>query len=335
MLGKYTIYFISLLIIALFNCSCSSKDNNNDEMTAAAALLALSQSSTSSASAIVTGSITDSSSTALKSATLTVSTTQSSVRSVSTRASVDSSVTTDDYGFFTLNLSVTTYYITVKDSSGTQQGKFSLTLTSTTDTPTASVTSGSITVNALRSVASSTGAATYLVFYPINNSGSGFGSGSLGGRSGADTYCSNQKPSALTSCSSVAALLSFSSSDQVSNMPTVKGFSGTIPIKAWNGSSVGDQVVSKWSSMLSTGTVFSPILSTAFSLSNTPYVMTGTSSDGTVDSSNNCSGFTSNSGSSNLDAVDMTNGTFAPEAGNCSDGKDASSNNLYMICVCY
>lgn len=335
MFQKYSIYFTIFITSIILGLNCSSKDDNDDEV-AAAALLALSQqSSSSSASTIVTGTITDSSSSALASANLAVST-SASVQATSTKASVDSSATTDSYGFFTLNLAVKTYYITVTDSDGTEQGKFTLSVTSTTDTPTAEVTSGSIQVNSLRAVESSTGSTTELVLYPVAT-GSGFSSGNLGGRDGADTICSNQKPSSLTSCSSVAAMLSFSSSDQVKDMPTVKGFSGSIPLKAWNGSSVGDQVVADWNTIFSSSTPFSPILSTAMNLSgNTIYMMTGTNLDGTVNSSNNCSGFTSSSG--DIYAVDILyGGTYAPESqtGKCSDAKDLSSQNMYLICVCY
>ncbi len=181
---------------------------------------------------------------------------------------------------------------------------------------------------------------TQLVFFPTDNSGAGWGSGNLGGRSGADAKCASTKPAGLSCPNGNHALLSFSASDQVSNMPTNYGFSSSLPVKAWDGSAINATVLSQWSNMLSSsfgGPVFTVPLTTAFNIGGAPYFATGSHPDGSVDSTNNCSGFTS-SGATLFADVDMGGQTFNPDggvpSGDCSNFQSNFA-DVYLICVCY
>ncbi len=176
---------------------------------------------------------------------------------------------------------------------------------------------------------------TQLVFFATDNGGTGWGSGNLGGRSGADAKCASVKPAALSCPNGNHALLSFSAGDQISNMQTNYGFSSSLPVKAWDGSNTDTELLSQWSNMLSGGTfgIFTTNMSTAFGLSGVPYLATGSDASGNV-SANNCSGFSSSSGV--IDDVDMGNGSFLPEGtGDCGTFQSGLSDNEYMICVCY
>jgi len=176
---------------------------------------------------------------------------------------------------------------------------------------------------------------TQLVFFPTDNSGAGWGNGNLGGRSGADAKCAGAKPAGLSCPNGNHALLSFSATDQVKDMPANYGFSDTLPVKVWDGTKINATVLSAWSGMLSGGTfgLFSPALSTAFGLGGVPYFATGSDINGNV-SANNCSGFTSATGI--IDDVDMTNGTFMPEGtGDCATFLSGLGASEFLICVCY
>ncbi len=176
---------------------------------------------------------------------------------------------------------------------------------------------------------------TQLVFFATDNGGTGWGNGNLGGRSGADAKCASAKPAGLSCPNGNHALLSFSASDQISDMPTKYGFSSTLPVKAWDGSNTDTELLSQWSNMLGGGTfgIFTTNMSAAFGLSGLPYLATGSDANGNV-SVNNCSGFTSATGI--IDDVDMGNGTFSPEGtGDCGNFQSGMGDNEYLICVCY
>jgi hypothetical protein len=174
-----------------------------------------------------------------------------------------------------------------------------------------------------------------IVLFATNNDGTGWGSGNLGGRSGADQKCLSKKPSALSSCSNVAAFLSFSSTDQVKDMGTTHSFPTNVPLKAWNGSSIGSQVSTSFSGLFSAATPFDPDLTTAMGLSGVPYMMYGSQSDGTWDSINSCSGFTSDLGTFNLADVDMGNGSLSPEVGSCNSAASGGGDPEYILCLCW
>lgn len=105
------------------------------------------------------------------------------------------------------------------------------------------------------------------------------------------TTMAPSKPAGVT-CRDTPALLSYSSSDEVRDFPSLYSFAPTAPVK-----SNSDIPVGIFSTMISgSGTVLTNSLSTAGVLPVTTYYWTGTQILGNV-ASQNCNGFTSVSGS--------------------------------------
>lgn len=214
-----------------------------------------------------------------------------------------------------------------------------------TGTPTYTQSQTSYTVTATNSAGSTTATLKFtvdpsgLILYNASNSTTGF-TGNLGGRSGADSKCSSEKPSSLTQCTRIRALITVDSSDTISSMPTNYSVPSGIPVYA--NSLSGTKMYSTFSG--STSTALAAFTSTSAYTSlktagimptdtSRMYVALGRTSSGGVSS---CSTWSSSSAATSVDLVDGSTGGLwnTPEAGTC-DGKDAGLNYWSIICVCY
>ena len=144
--------------------------------------------------------------------------------------------------------------------------------------------------------------------------------GNLGGRAGANSFCStdytNQSGTFCTG--SIFAFLSVSAADEVRDLPALYDFNGTSPVTdslntsfaTFNGMIAG--------AATSLGT---------FPGGGAPVIGTGTAADGSL-AANNCSGFTSNAGTT-------TQGTgFATDSRYLDNGTVACNNFQYIYCMC-
>jgi len=76
--------------------------------------------------------------------------------------------------------------------------------------------------------------------------------GNLGGRSGADTFCTDNKQSNLPAgATNIHAFLGVTSTDEIRDMPDVYGYTSTTPIYWWhNTNQTYNQLASDWADML-------------------------------------------------------------------------------------
>jgi len=76
--------------------------------------------------------------------------------------------------------------------------------------------------------------------------------GNFGGRSGADNYCANNKPSNLPAgCTNIHAFISSSSTDEIRDMPDNYGYSSSSPIYWWHNSFLAyEKLANNWNDML-------------------------------------------------------------------------------------
>ncbi|PIV10064.1 MAG: hypothetical protein COS49_02570, partial [Candidatus Portnoybacteria bacterium CG03_land_8_20_14_0_80_41_10] len=111
--------------------------------------------------------------------------------------------------------------------------------------------------------------------------------GNFGGRSGADTFCSNNKPAGLTA-TNIHALLCVSATDEVQDMPSVYGYGSSNPLY-WYNTNTGatTQFASSWSDFLDGTISVSPASGTGV---NSDY-FTGCRQNGSISWS--CSSWTS------------------------------------------
>lgn len=148
--------------------------------------------------------------------------------------------------------------------------------------------------------------------------------GTLGGRSGADSIC-NSSVGSLT-CSNVRAFISVSASDEIQDMPGNYG----VPTDATIKSSNGTTLASNWSSLLS-GSITNSLADAAV-LSSGDFWWSGSTSAGAVDTSSNCSGWSSSStGTGRLGFSSTTGSGWIQYSGSgvCNETNDP------ILCLCY
>ena len=145
--------------------------------------------------------------------------------------------------------------------------------------------------------------------------------GDLGGRSGADTICSNWKfkvSKNLSTCNNVRALISISSSDEVRDMPTNYSVPSDKPVFNENGHIIADNLTH----LVSGNNLYSRII--PGTTVNYSY-WTGTSAGGALNS-NNCNGFSS--GGANGQTHESENYYFK------GTNVLSCSSSAYLLCMC-
>jgi len=116
--------------------------------------------------------------------------------------------------------------------------------------------------------------------------------GNLGGRSGADTYCANNKPANLPSdCGDIRAWMAMSTTDEVRDMPALYGYISNYPLYWWHSTdSILTLFANNWDDVFDNSILVSQADGTGIAEN----VMSGTWNDGSVYQFPNycCNGFT-------------------------------------------
>ena len=146
--------------------------------------------------------------------------------------------------------------------------------------------------------------------------------GNLGGRSGADTFCSNWKfkiPKNLNTCSNVRALISINSSDEVRDMPTNYSVPSDKPVFNESGQIIADNLTH----LVSGNNLYNRLV---VDTQNHSY-WTGTSAGGALNS-NNCNAFSSDSNAAKGQVHERDYYYFKLDELVCGS-------NGYLLCLCY
>lgn len=153
--------------------------------------------------------------------------------------------------------------------------------------------------------------------------------GNLGGRSGADSACSNAASSQGLRCTT-KAFISMSGADQISDMPTHYGVPTDLPIQSSNTT----QIAATWSALLNaTFSSLDSSLSGAGVIPSGQFWWSGSFSDGNNTEFSTClewSDGTSGQGGVRGDGDSTTGGWLYTNVVSC-DGISAQ----YMLCICY
>ena len=161
--------------------------------------------------------------------------------------------------------------------------------------------------------------------------------GNIGGRNGADAFCSNwsfRVPKNLSSCSNIRALISISDSDEVRDM--ISNYSVPHNKPVYN--DLGNIIADNFTHLISGNNVYNQISGTAERFrdqqnhpvnANDEMYWTGTTEGGVLDTWN-CNGFSSTSGHG---AIHKNNkwgfGENPAQTQNCTNADN------YLICLCY
>lgn len=121
--------------------------------------------------------------------------------------------------------------------------------------------------------------------------------GNLGGRSGADAICAGSTPALPSDYDSIRALVSFSGTDEIADMPSLYSVPTTVMVE----STVSGVVASNWADLLD-GTIDDTLNGTEVVADTSSKYWTGSDENGVLDT-DNCSGWTTASG-----AVDGNSG---------------------------
>ena len=151
-------------------------------------------------------------------------------------------------------------------------------------------------------------------------------SGSLGGRSGADTLCSTSKTNNYSNltCANIRAFISVSGTDEIQDMPTNYSVSTSLPIIGPTGLPFG----TNWADLLDGSVSYS--LSDAGINTNSAGWFSGSDAAGALHA-NNCSGWTSSSGSAEGGFKNLTTSLWITSyVFTCANFSAYS-----ILCLCY
>ena len=150
--------------------------------------------------------------------------------------------------------------------------------------------------------------------------------GDVGGRTGADSFCSNWSfkiPKNLNSCSNIRALISISSTDEVRDMPSNYSLPSDKPVFNERGHIIADNLTH----LVSGNNLYNKLIGIQELFpSGNSYYWTGTSSGGELNS-NNCSGFSSDGGNGQ---IHVESRFYFGESSTLSCG-----NSSFLICLCF
>jgi len=270
---------------------------------------------------------------------------------------VDISVVTD-YGSSAANPSDQFTYVaaptvtSVSPSSGSTAGGTSVTLTGTGFTSATSVNFGStpassFVVNSDTQIsavapAASAGVVDVTVTSPYGTSATSSAdqftsisptvvlfaaataNGNLGGRSGADSICSNAIPTGL-SCAHVHAFISIDASDEIQDMPSNYNVPTDLPIASKDGS----VVQSNWAGLLG-GSLLMSLVNAGILTNSDTFWWSGSNSDGSLNSPN-CSNWTTSA-----ILINGYSGYYNQTSSAwISAGAPDCSQALPILCLCY
>ena len=186
---------------------------------------------------------------------------------------------------------------------------------------TCSVTNGSGTIAGANVTNVSVACPRVIIMFGTNAT-----NGNLGGRSGADTLCSNKASSLSLTCSSVHAFIGVSAADEVRDMPT----NYSVPTDGIIKSRTGTTIQTSWANLLS-GTILTSLYSAGVLPEGATFWWSGSDSSGAFNATNNCSGWTSSdSGIIGYSGYYNQTGVAWIAAGvpNCNQSH-------YAVCLCY